>query len=269
MLARAPRRRLKRVGFSGHWQARSQRASSAERGVDGGEVEAGALCEDRQPQGREVGGVAAGLALQDNGGTDRPCGRGVVTAVQAVGVGVVVEEQVEAGGGAEVEHREWGGSRMGGRDVAERRQQRRAPSDLVGLGGPGGHEPFEFFPLASAEVGEVGCHVRARRLERDAAHTGHRVVVGGQGVLCPAQEEIVHRGEQDERTALGQGCVVKDGQHLVVLRHVTADGRIDGAPVTLGQGGEGAEVVGQRLVDEHAGPQKLAGRSGLTAPKKA
>ncbi len=88
-------------------------------------------------------------------------------------------------------------------------------------------------------------------------------------MLGPGQQEIVHRGQQDEGTALGQGCVVEDGQHLVVLRHVAADGRVDGAPVTLGHGGEGAEVVGQRLVDEHAGPQKLAGRSGLTAPKKA
>ena len=89
-------------------------------------------------------------------------------------------------------------------------------------------------------------------MEGDAADAGHRVVVGGQGMVGSRQEQVVHRGQQDEGPALGQRRVVEQGEHLVVVRHAAADGRVDGAPVTLGHGGEAAEVVGQRLVDEHA-----------------
>ena len=77
----------------------------------------------------------------------------------------------------------------------------------------------------------------------------------------------MHGGQQEEGPALGQRRAVEQRQHLDVVGHAPADGGIGGAAVALGHGGEPPEVIGQRLLDEHAA-QKLAGSSGLTAPKK-
>ncbi len=170
-LARALRRRPKRAGFSGHWQASSQRASSAERGSMG---ERSRPTRPARAGVRRAGRSAGSPRASHSRATAAPTGPAVSVwspPSRAVGVAVVVEEQVEPGRGAEVEQRERGGGRIGGRDVAEGRQQRGAPSDLVGLGGPGGDEPFEFLPLAAGRsrrsrwprpsaAGGTGCRAR-------------------------------------------------------------------------------------------------------------
>ena len=61
----------------------------------------------------------------------------------------------------------------------------------------------------------------------------------------------MHGGQQEEGPALGERRSVEERQHLVVVGHAAADGGIGGAAVALGHGGEAAEVVGQRLLDEH------------------
>ena len=61
----------------------------------------------------------------------------------------------------------------------------------------------------------------------------------------------MHRGEEQERTALGEGSAVEQREHLLVVGDAPADGRIGGAAVALGHRREATEVVGQRLLDKH------------------
>ena len=127
--------------------------------VDGGEVEPDPRRDGGRPQLRQVAQVAPGPAFEGDGGPGPPGGDGPVAAFLAVGVAVVVEEQVQPGRGAQVEQRERGRRRVAGGHVAEGRQQRGATTDLVGLGGPGREEPLELAAVQATEVGEVGRHV--------------------------------------------------------------------------------------------------------------
>ena len=89
--------------------------------------------------------------------------------------------------------------------------------------------------------------------------------MGGQWVLGAGEEKEMHRGEEEQGAPLRGRSGLEKGKDLLVVRDATADGRVGGAPVPLDHSGEPEEVLGHRQV-EHG--QKLAGRSGLTAPKK-
>ena len=77
----------------------------------------------------------------------------------------------------------------------------------------------------------------------------------------------MHRSQEQDGPSLGRRGRIEQGQHRRVFGDGPADGRVGDPPVVLDRRGEGAEVVRQRQVDDHAA-QKLAGRSGLSAPKK-
>ena len=61
----------------------------------------------------------------------------------------------------------------------------------------------------------------------------------------------MHRGEQEERAALGQRGPVEERQDLVVVGHGPADGGVGRAAVAFDHGGEAPEVIGQWLLDQH------------------
>ncbi len=86
-----------------------------------------------------------------------------------------------------------------------------------------------------------------------AADDDHRVVERRQGVLGAREQQEVHGGQEQQRPSLGERRAVEEREHLVVVGHGPADGRVGGAAVTLDHGGEAAEVVGERLLDEHGG----------------
>ena len=71
-------------------------------------------------------------------------------------------------------------------------------------------------------------------------------------MLGSREEKEVHGGQEQERAPLGERRVVEERQHVVVVGDAPADGWVGGAAVALDHGGEAAEVVGQRLLDEHA-----------------
>ena len=128
--------------------------------VERREVEADPVGHGRQAQLGQVREVVPGGALEGHGGTHGAGGQ-AGAAVGHVGVGVVVEEQVEAGRGAEVEQRQRDLPAVERRDVAEAGEQRRAAPDLVGLGGAGGDQLLELGAVGPAEVGEGGDDVGA------------------------------------------------------------------------------------------------------------
>ena len=101
----------------------------------------------------------------------------------------------------------------------------------------------------------------------DAANVRHRVVVGGQRVVRSREKKEVHGGEQQERAPLGERSVVEQREDACVVGDAAADGWVDGAAVTLDHGGEG-RGSGRPAAARRARGQKLAGSSGLTAPKK-
>ena len=70
-------------------------------------------------------------------------------------------------------------------------------------------------------------------------------------MLHARQEQVVHRGQQEQGPPLGERGQVEERQHALVVGHLPADGRVGGAAITLDDGGEAAEVIGQRLLDQH------------------
>ena len=104
---------------------------------------------------------------------------------------------------------------------------------------------------------------RRRRLGgRRAAHLGHRVVERGERVVGAREEQVVHGRQQQEGPPLGERRAVEEREHDVVVGHAAADGRVGGAAVALGHGGEAPEVVGQGLFDEHAAVRSWPGAAG-------
>ena len=97
--------------------------------------------------------------------------------------------------------------------------------------------------------------------------TPHRVVERRQRVLDAREQQEVHGGQEQQGTPLGERRAGEEREQVVVVGDGAADDGVGAAAVTLDDRGEASEVVGQRLLDEHGG-QKLAGSSGVTAPKK-
>ena len=111
---------------------------------------------------------------------------------------------------------------------------------------------FELATVLFAERGERRGDIFGRPLEWYAAYLGHGVVEGGQRVVHSGEQEEVHGGEEQERATLRQGRVVEEGQHSSVVGDTPADGWVDDATVAFDRGGEAAEVVGQRKLDQHS-----------------
>ena len=66
------------------------------------------------------------------------------------------------------------------------------------------------------------------------------------------EKKEVHGGEQQKRAPLREGSAVEEREHACVVGDAAADRWVDDAAVALDRGGEAAEVVGQRELDQHA-----------------
>ena len=77
----------------------------------------------------------------------------------------------------------------------------------------------------------------------------------------------MHGGHEQQGSPLGERCASEEREQVVIVGDRSTDGGVGAAAVTFDDRGETPEVVSQRLLDEHGG-QKLAGSSGLIAPKK-
>jgi hypothetical protein len=58
------------------------------------------------------------------------------------------------------------------------------------------------------------------------------------------EKEKMHGGEEQEGSTLGEGGVVKEGEHACVVGDSSADRRIDDAAVALNRRSEASEMVG-------------------------
>ena len=96
----------------------------------------------------------------------------------------------------------------------------------------------------------------------DAAHEGHRVVVGGERVLGPREEQPVHGGQEEQGAPLGERRAVEEGQDVGIVGDAPADGGVGAAAVALDRGGERPEVARERLVDEHELLRSWRGATG-------
>ncbi len=232
--------------------------------VDRREVEPDPLGHAREAElgeGREV--VARRRTSSWTAERSVPAVTAALPADGSVGVGVVVEEQVEAGRCPEVEQRQGLGPVVLRGDVAEAGQQPGAASDLVRLRRAGGDELLDRGSVEAAEVGERRRDVTSgRRSEGDTAHEGHGVVVGGERVLGAGEKERMHGGQQQERAPLGERRAVEQGQDFCVVGDAAADGGVGAAAVALDRGRERQEVTGERLVDEHVLPRSWRGAAG-------
>jgi hypothetical protein len=72
-------------------------------------------------------------------------------------------------------------------------------------------------------------------------------------MLGAREEKEVHRRQEQEGTSLGERRATEERQQVVFLGDRAADGGVGGPAVTFDHGGEAAEVVGQWLIDQHAG----------------
>ena len=114
-----------------------------------------------------------------------------------------------------------------------------------------GDQRLQLGAVRPAKIGEVGGGVARRHGPGGGPEdVGHRVVVRGQRVRHARQKQVVHGRQQQERAALGERCAVEQRKHLGVVGCGATDGRVDGAAVALDDGGEAAEVVRERLVDQ-------------------
>ena len=174
--------------------------------VDRGQVEADPGGDGRQAQ---LGQAVQPVAGPCTRGRRRRLGAGVHVAVPVggpVGVGVVVEEQVQPGRGAEVEQRERlcpavQATRRGRGPAAARCSARPRWSGSSGWR----RAARSSLAVQPAEVGEVAAP-RPRRARRGLlAHARHGVVVRGQRVLAPDEEQEVHRGQQEVWAGAGAG----------------------------------------------------------------
>jgi hypothetical protein len=71
-------------------------------------------------------------------------------------------------------------------------------------------------------------------------------------VVDSRQEKEVHGGQEQKGAPLREGSAIEEREHARVVGDATADGWIDDAAVALDRGGQAAEVVGQRELDQHA-----------------
>ena len=218
--------------------------------VERREVQADACIDGRHPQRRQGGVLTTQGAVEGHPGSRVARGprRGALEV--AIGVGVVVEAQVEPGRAPEVEQAQRL-TRLELRHRAQRGQQGGAPSDLVGLGDAGAHHVAQRVTVLLAEAAEGRDHVATGTTRRPTTHGGHGVVPVGERVVGTGQEEVVHGGQQQDRPPLGGRGPVEQCQHLGILGHPAADGGVRGPPVALDRGRQGPEVVGQGEVDDH------------------
>ena len=111
--------------------------------VDRRKVEPDPLCHGGQAEVRQACEAVPRRALEGDRGVRHSGSKDRAAGIGPIGVGVVVEEEIEAGRSTEVEQ----GKRLVPgvlrSNVAETGQQRGATSDLVGLGRTGGDQSLE------------------------------------------------------------------------------------------------------------------------------
>ena len=159
-------------------------------------------------------------------------------------------------------------------EQAECREELRTAAHLVGLRVPNGHESAEF-------LGVLECERPERRADVAAHGLGGEVrVMGGEHRVAAADEEVVHRRQQQDRQLLRLGCGAQDVEHLVVVgRALDATGPeaalralVAGptpAELAAGLGTEipaettvrWVEVAGDEITVDLSGPFELGGGS--------
>jgi hypothetical protein len=80
------------------------------------------------------------------------------------------------------------------------------------------------------------------------------------------EQQEVHGGQEQQRTSLGEWRAIEEREQVVIVGDGATDGGVGAATVTLDDRGEAPEVVSERLLEHRC--QKLAGSSGVIAPKK-
>ena len=220
--------------------------------VDRRKVQPDPLGHGGQAEVRQACEAVPHRALEGDSGVRHSGSKDRVAGIGPVGVGVVVEKEVEAGRSTEVEQ----GKRLVPgvlrSNVAEAGEKRGTTTDLVGLGRTGGDQSLELDATATAKVGEDRRDVTRRwRSGRGTLHEADRVVERGQRVSGAREQEVVHRRQQKQGAALGERSSTQECEHFFVVGHAAADGGVGDAAVTFDHGGEVTELLAQWFLDRH------------------
>ena len=209
--------------------------------VDRSQVEADPLGHHGQAELGQVRQIVPHGALEGDGRAGRPGGAHGAPLGRPVGVAVIVEEQVEACGGTEVEQRQ--------RFVASRTRPRRGrvPAGGWNSGRPRWSGSSGLRSTARALPGARGRSRRSRRQRHPpaGARSGCRARrppcrrSEANGCSVPARSRKCTAARRSKRASLGERCAVEQRQDVVVVGDGSADGGVGGTAVTFDSGGKG------------------------------